>query len=93
MILVLYTMSRLYENITRGTFIERLNRFAARVDLQGDPETVHVKNTGRLKELLIPGAEVFLTEPGTSGRKTRYDLVAVRKKNGVLYNAQGVVVR
>ncbi|MCR5004705.1 MAG: DNA/RNA nuclease SfsA [Clostridiales bacterium] len=79
-------MSRLYKNVIDGTFIERLNRFAARVELQGHPETVHVKNTGRLKELLVPGAEVFLTEPGTPGRKTRYDLVAVRKTDGVLYN-------
>ena len=79
-------MSRLYENIISGTFIERLNRFVARVDLHGHPETVHVKNTGRLKELLVPGAEVFLTDPGTPGRKTQYDLVAVRKGNGILYN-------
>ena len=45
-----------------------------------------MKNTGRCKELLVPGCEVYLTEPGTSGRKTRYDLVAVRKGNGILFN-------
>lgn len=45
-----------------------------------------MKNTGRCKELLLPGAEVYLTEPGTPGRKTRYDLIAVRKSNGILFN-------
>lgn len=75
-----------YENIIRGTFIDRPNRFVAHVEINGKPETVHVKNTGRCRELLLPGAEVYLTEPGTPGRKTRYDLVAVRKKNGILFN-------
>ena len=45
-----------------------------------------MKNTGRCRELLIPGCEVWLTEPGTPGRKTRFDLVAVRKDNGILFN-------
>ncbi len=49
-------------------------------------ETVHVKNTGRCKELLIPGCEVWLTAPGTPDRKTKYDLVAVKKDNGILFN-------
>lgn len=75
-----------YENITGGIFLDRLNRFVAHVEMNGKTETVHVKNTGRCRELLLPGAEVFLTEPGTPGRKTRYDLVAVRKGNGVLFN-------
>ena len=75
-----------YENIIGGSFIERLNRFAARVEINGREETVHVKNTGRCRELLLPGAEVYLTEPGSPGRKTRYDLVAVRKNNGILFN-------
>ena len=44
-----------YENITRGIFIERPNRFIARVEIDGKTETVHVKNTGRCKELLVPG--------------------------------------
>lgn len=74
-----------YENITGGIFLDRLNRFVAHVEMNGKTETVHVKNTGRCRELLLPGAEVFLTEPGTPGRKTRYDLVAVRKGNGVLF--------
>ena len=75
-----------YENITRGIFLDRPNRFTAHVEIGGRTETVHVKNTGRCRELLVPGAEVFLTEPGTPGRKTRYDLVAVRKNNGILFN-------
>lgn len=75
-----------YPNITPATFIDRPNRFVATVSVGGAIETVHVKNTGRCKELLIPGAQVYLTVPGTAGRKTRYDLVAVRKGNGLLIN-------
>ena len=75
-----------YDNITRGIFVDRPNRFIAHVQAEGRTETVHVKNTGRCKELLLPGAEVWLTEPGTEGRKTRYDLVSVRKSNGLLIN-------
>lgn len=75
-----------YKNITRGVFIERPNRFIARVEIDGKTETVHVKNTGRCKELLVPGCEVWLTAPGTPGRKTKYDLVAVRKSTGILFN-------
>ena len=75
-----------YDNITRATFIKRPNRFIAEVDIDGHRETVHVKNTGRCKELLITGCEVWLTAPGTPDRKTKYDLVAVRKDNGTLFN-------
>ena len=75
-----------YDNIIAGKFIERLNRFAASVEMDGHRETVHVKNTGRCRELLVPGAEVWLTAPGNPARRTKYDLVAVRKANGVLYN-------
>ncbi len=75
-----------YENIKRAVFLKRPNRFIAEVDLDGMKETVHVKNTGRCKELLIPGCEVWLTAPGTENRKTKYDLVAVRKGNGILFN-------
>ena len=62
-----------YENITRGIFLDRPDRFVARVDIDGKVETVHVKNTGRCRELLLPSAEVYLTEPGTPGRKTVSD--------------------
>lgn len=75
-----------YRNITQGIFINRPNRFTANVEINGKAETVHVKNTGRGRELLVPGAEVWLTEPSASGRKTRYDLVTVRKQNGLLIN-------
>lgn len=75
-----------YKNITRGRFIDRPNRLVSHVEINGKPETVHVKNTGRCTELLLPGAEVYLTESGTPDRKTRYDLVAVRKANGILFN-------
>lgn len=75
-----------YKNIKQAKFIDRPNRFIAYVEVDGKPETVHVKNTGRCRELLVPGAEVYLTEPGSPGRKTRYDLIAVRKDNGILFN-------
>ena len=75
-----------YPNITQGVFISRPNRFIAEVQTGGQTEIVHVKNTGRCRELLIPGCEVWITEPGTPDRKTRYDLVAVRKSTGVLFN-------
>ncbi len=75
-----------YDNITEGIFIDRPNRFIAHVETGGKRETVHVKNTGRCRELLLPGAKVWLTEPGTPGRKTRYDLIAVQKDNGMLFN-------
>ncbi len=75
-----------YENITKATFISRPNRFIAEVKINGQRETVHVKNTGRCKELLVKGSEVWLTAPGNPDRKTRYDLVAVRKDTGVLFN-------
>jgi sugar fermentation stimulation protein A len=75
-----------YTNITKAKFIERPNRFIARVFVDGKEEIVHVKNTGRCKELLVPDCEVWLTAPGTPNRKTKYDLVAVRKSTGVLFN-------
>lgn len=75
-----------YQNITKAVFLRRPNRFIAEVELEGHVETVHVKNTGRCKELLRPGCEVWLTAPGSPGRKTTYDLVAVRKDTGVLFN-------
>lgn len=75
-----------YDNITCATFIRRPDRFIAEVEINGHKETVHVKNTGRCRELLLPGCEVWLTAPGTPDRKTRYDLVAVRKDTGILFN-------
>ena len=75
-----------YDNITPAVFLKRPNRFIAEVEIDKRKEIVHVKNTGRCRELLIPGCEVWLTEPGTPGRKTRYDLIAVRKSTGKLFN-------
>ena len=75
-----------YENIRKAVFLSRPNRFVAKVLLDGRENSVHVKNTGRCRELLLPGAEVWLTAPGTPGRKYQYDLVAVRKDNGLLIN-------
>lgn len=75
-----------YENITKATFIKRPNRFIAEVEVDGVRQIVHVKNTGRCKELLLPGCDVWLTAPDSPGRKTKYDLVAVRKDNGLLIN-------
>ena len=68
-----------YDNIREGRFIARLNRFVAEVELAGRAELCHVKNTGRLKELLLPGAVVLLQASGKSGRKTAYDLISVYK--------------
>lgn len=75
-----------YGNVTPAVFLRRPNRFIAEVEVEGRKETVHVKNTGRCRELLIPGCRVWLTAPDTPGRKTKYDLVAVRKENGMLFN-------
>ena len=76
----------IYGNITKAVFIDRPNRFIAHVEVNGTVETVHVKNTGRCRELLIPGAETWLTASDNVQRKTAYDLVAVRKTNGMLVN-------
>ena len=76
---------KLYEHVLPAEFIARPNRFIARVRLDGREETVHVKNTGRCRELLIPGARVWLAEGANPARKTRYDLVAV-EKGGLLVN-------
>lgn len=75
-----------YGNVIRGAFLDRPNRFIAHVMLDGKRETVHVKNTGRCRELLLPGAEVWLEESDNPARKTKYDLIAVRKENGLLVN-------
>ena len=75
-----------YEHVCRAVFLERLNRFVARVERDGRVEAVHVKNTGRCRELLVPGCEVWLARSANPARKTKYDLVTVRKENGVLFN-------
>lgn len=68
-----------YPNLCTATFLRRPNRFIAQVELDGREETVHVKNTGRCRELLVPGAQVCLVKSDNPARKTAYDLVAVWK--------------
>jgi sugar fermentation stimulation protein A len=70
-----------YPNILTGTFIERPNRFIAYVEIGGKKERCHVKNTGRCKELLIPGARVILCVSDAPGRSTGCDLIGVYKGN------------
>ena len=75
-----------YLKTLQAKFIDRPNRFIAHVDLNGNVETVHVKNTGRCKELLIKGVTVILEESDNESRKTKYDLIAVYKENFGLIN-------
>lgn len=79
-----------YENIVKGTFLSRPNRFIAKVLIDGKEETVHVKNTGRCRELLRENVTVYLEKSPNPNRKTAYDLVAVEKvregKDNLLVN-------
>ena len=75
-----------YLKTLQAKFIDSPNRFIAHVDLNGIVETVHVKNTGRCKELLIKGVTVILEESDNESRKTKYDLIAVYKENFGLIN-------
>ncbi len=68
-----------YKNIVPAKFISRPNRFIAKVEIDGVEETVHVKNTGRCKELLVPGCTVHLAVSDNPERRTKYDLVTVEK--------------
>ena len=68
-----------YQNIVQGRFLARPNRFIAQVEIDGTEHTVHVKNTGRCKELLVPGATVYLEKSNNPSRSTAYDLIAVQK--------------
>lgn len=68
-----------YENTMNAKFVERLNRFSALVEMDGIGEVVHVKNTGRCRELLQPGKSVVLQRAQNLSRKTRYDLISVYK--------------
>lgn len=71
-----------YNKIIEGIFIKRANRFIAQVRIHGEEETVHVKNTGRCKELLVPGVKVILEDCSHQrNRKTKYSLIAVWKGN------------
>ena len=68
-----------YPHLRGGQFLDRPNRFIAHVALDGEPVVVHVKNTGRCRELLVPGCPVWLEENDNPARKTRFDLIAVEK--------------
>lgn len=74
-----------YSDLVPGIFLDRPNRFIAHVELDGAVETVHVKNTGRCRELLPRGAKVYCQRSTNPSRKTKYDLIAV-EKNGRLIN-------
>ena len=68
-----------YSNMIPGHFLSRPNRFIAHVEIGGSEEVVHVKNTGRCRELLQPGTEVWCQESSNPNRKTKFDLITVRK--------------
>ena len=68
-----------YANMTPGTFLARPNRFIAHVDIDGQTEVVHVKNTGRCRELLPAGAKVWCHRSDNPSRKTKFDLITVQK--------------
>ena len=69
----------IYLSVRRGQFLTRPNRFIAHVELDGAPVVCHVKNTGRCRELLVPGHTVWLAEGDSPARKTKYDLIGVEK--------------
>ena len=74
-----------YYNVISGRFLTRPNRFIAHVETADGLQVVHVKNTGRCRELLVPGATVYLEKGTNPARRTAYDLIAV-DKNGMLVN-------
>ncbi len=75
-----------YENVVGGVFLERPNRFIAHAEIGGVFEVCHVMNTGRMRELLLPGAEIFLKTSSNPARKTKFDLIAVRRNDGEIIN-------
>lgn len=84
-----------YDKIISGRFISRPNRFISYVDIGKERELVHVKNTGRCRELLVPGALVYLSVSDKAERKTKYDLIAVEKvtdKGDILINMDSQIV-
>ena len=68
-----------YTNTLEGTFVSRPNRFIAMVEVAGEVVKCHVKNTGRCREILVPGTKVVLYDSDNPSRKTRYDLIAAYK--------------
>jgi sugar fermentation stimulation protein A len=74
----------IYRNIKQAIFIDRPNRFIANIEVDGRIEVSHVKNTGRCRELLIPGIPVYVQEFDGTARKTRYDLISVYKQDRLI---------
>lgn len=68
-----------YSNMVPGRFLRRPNRFIAHIEIDGTEQVCHVKNTGRCRELLRPGAQVWCQESTNPNRKTKYDLICVQK--------------
>lgn len=79
-----------YENIIKGNFISRPNRFIAYVNIDGKTEVCHVKNTGRMGELLIPGIPVYVQKSDNPKRKTGYSLISFETENGIINVDSGV---
>ena len=73
-----------YDRILEGTFLKRPNRFIAYGEIQGNQETIHVKNTGRCAELLTPRARIYVQESDNPQRKTKWDLIAVEKQGRII---------
>lgn len=71
---------RLYHRLKEAAFLSRPNRFIAMCQVDGETAVCHVKNTGRCRELLLPGCRVWLEESDNPARKTRFDLVAVESR-------------
>ncbi len=74
----------IYTNIKQGRFLARPNRFIAHVEIQGEFHVAHVKNTGRCRELLLPGSTIFLQEFDSPTRKTKFDLISVYKEDKLI---------
>lgn len=73
-----------YKSVISARFVSRPNRFIAVAELDGREEICHVMNTGRMRELLVPGAEIFLLPAENPARKTKFDLVAVRRGDEIV---------
>lgn len=73
-----------YDNIKKGKFVSRPNRFIAHIEVDGKERICHVKNTGRCKEILVKGATVYVQELDKASRKTQYDLISVYKGNRLI---------
>ena len=73
-----------YKNIVKGKFLERPNRFISYCEIDNNIEKVHVKNTGKCKELLIPNSVVYLEESDNPNRKTKYSLISVQKNDRLI---------